>query len=45
MGDEDDDLDKARAGNREAFGRLVRRHQRRVYTTALHILGNARSAA
>jgi RNA polymerase sigma-70 factor (ECF subfamily) len=40
MGDEDDDLDKARAGDREAFGRLVRKHQRRVYSTALHILGN-----
>src|SRR5262249_30832185 len=27
-------------GDREAFGRLVRRHQRRVYATAIHILGN-----
>jgi len=40
MGDEDPDLDRARAGDREAFGRLVRRHQRRVYAAALHILGN-----
>lgn len=40
MGDEDADLDRARAGDREAFGRLVRRHQRRVYAAALHILGN-----
>jgi RNA polymerase sigma-70 factor (ECF subfamily) len=40
MADDDDDLVKARAGDREAFGRLVRRHQRRVYSTALHILGN-----
>lgn len=40
MGDEDPDLDRARKGDREAFGRLVRRHQRRVYAAALHILGN-----
>ena len=40
MGDEDPDLDRARGGDREAFGRLVRRHQRRVYAAALHILGN-----
>jgi RNA polymerase sigma-70 factor, ECF subfamily len=40
VADEDPDLDKAREGDREAFGRLVRRHQRRVYATALHILGN-----
>ena len=40
MGDEDDDLARARRGDRDAFGRLVRRHQRRVYAAALHILGN-----
>ena len=40
MADEDADLDRARQGDREAFGRLVRRHQRRVYAAALHILGN-----
>src|SRR6478672_2893733 len=40
MGDEDPDLEGARGGDREAFGRLVRRHQRRVYAAALHILGN-----
>src|SRR3984885_7894633 len=41
MGDEaDPDLDPARRGDREAFGRLVKRHQRRVYAAALHILGN-----
>ena len=39
-GGEDDDLDRARQGDRDAFGRLVRRHQRRVYAAALHILGN-----
>jgi RNA polymerase sigma-70 factor, ECF subfamily len=38
MGDEDPDLDRARTGDHEAFGRLVRRHQRRVYAAALHIL-------
>lgn len=40
MADEADDLDLARRGDRDAFGRLVRRHQRRVYAAALHILGN-----
>lgn len=40
MADEDEDLDRARQGDREAFGRLVRRHQRRVYAAALHITGN-----
>jgi len=40
MTQEDDDLDKARRGDRDAFGRLVQRHQRRVYAAALHILGN-----
>src|SRR5215210_6822145 len=40
MTDADPDLAKARQGDREAFGRLVRRHQRRVYAAALHILGN-----
>src|SRR4051812_24031904 len=40
MGDEDPDLDRARGGDREAFGRLVKRHQRRVYSAAIHILGN-----
>lgn len=34
------DLERARTGDRSAFGRLVQRHQRRVYLTALHILGN-----
>jgi RNA polymerase sigma-70 factor (ECF subfamily) len=44
MADEADDLDLdlvlARRGDRDAFGRLVRRHQRRVYAAVLHILGN-----
>lgn len=40
MADEDTDLDRARRGDRAAFGRLVLRHQRRVYAAALHILGN-----
>jgi len=40
MADADPDLDRAKAGDRDAFGRLVRRHQRRVYATALQILGN-----
>ena len=37
---EDDDLARARQGDRAAFGALVRRYQRRVYATALHILTN-----
>jgi len=40
VGDEDPDLAGAREGDRQAFGRLVRRHQKRVYAAALHILGN-----
>ena len=40
MAEEDADLDRARQGDRDAFGRLVRRHQRRVYAAALHILGS-----
>jgi RNA polymerase sigma-70 factor, ECF subfamily len=40
MAEDDDDLDRARQGDRDAFGRLVRRHQRRVYAAALHILGS-----
>jgi RNA polymerase sigma-70 factor (ECF subfamily) len=38
--DPGDDLDRARKGDRTAFGRLVRLHQKRVYAAALHILGN-----
>ncbi len=33
-------LARAKRGDRTAFGKLVRKHQRRVYATALHILGN-----
>jgi RNA polymerase sigma-70 factor (ECF subfamily) len=40
MADEADDLARARRGDRAAFAALVRRHQRRVYAAALHILGN-----
>ena len=40
MADEDSDLDRARQGDREAFGRLVRRYHRRVYAAALHITGH-----
>ncbi|HEY4057023.1 MAG TPA: sigma-70 family RNA polymerase sigma factor [Kofleriaceae bacterium] len=38
--DEASELERARNGDRDAFGQLVRRHQRRVYAAALHILGN-----
>lgn len=44
MAEEDDDLERARRGDRSAFGRLVRRHQRRVYAAALHILGSHNDA-
>ncbi|MCA9678975.1 MAG: sigma-70 family RNA polymerase sigma factor [Kofleriaceae bacterium] len=40
MSEDSDDLAKARQGDRDAFGALVRRYQRRVYATALHILGS-----
>jgi RNA polymerase sigma-70 factor, ECF subfamily len=40
MSDEADALARARSGDRAAFGALVRRYQRRVYATALHILAN-----
>jgi RNA polymerase sigma-70 factor (ECF subfamily) len=43
-GMEGDDLDRARKGDRAAFGRLVRLHQRRVYGAILHILGNHHDA-
>jgi RNA polymerase sigma-70 factor (ECF subfamily) len=33
-------LARARAGDRAAFGELVRRHQERVYRTAFHVTGN-----
>jgi RNA polymerase sigma-70 factor (ECF subfamily) len=33
-------LDLARAGDRAAFGQLVRAHQRRVFGCALHMLGD-----
>lgn len=33
-------LDLARAGDRAAFGKLVRAHQRRVFGCALHMLGD-----
>jgi RNA polymerase sigma-70 factor (ECF subfamily) len=39
-GEEDDDLARAKRGDRLAFTALVRKHQRRVYATALHMMGN-----
>ncbi len=35
-----DDLKRAQTGDREAFGRLVRTHYRRIYHCVAHILGN-----
>jgi RNA polymerase sigma-70 factor, ECF subfamily len=40
MAEDATDLDKARSGDRAAFGRLVTRYQRRVYGATLHLLGN-----
>lgn len=39
------DLQSARAGDRAAFGRLVKRYQRRVYVTAYRMTGNPDDAA
>ena len=40
MSGDSDVIARAKRGDRTAFGILVRKHQRRVYATALHILGN-----
>ncbi len=37
-------VNAAREGDAEAFGQLVRRHQRRVYRLALHLLKNVAEA-
>jgi RNA polymerase sigma-70 factor, ECF subfamily len=37
-------VDAARAGDAEAFGVLMRRHQKRIYRLALHLLRNAAEA-
>lgn len=37
-------VDAARSGDRGAFGVLVRRHQKRVYRLALHLLRNSAEA-
>jgi len=37
-------LEKAKAGDRKAFGELVRLHHRRVWKVALHLLGSASEA-
>lgn len=39
-GDDDVTVERAKRGDREAFAALVRKYQRRVYTTAFHITGN-----
>jgi RNA polymerase sigma-70 factor (ECF subfamily) len=40
MSDDAEQIAAARRGDRAAFAGLVRAHQRRVYATALHIMGN-----
>jgi RNA polymerase sigma-70 factor, ECF subfamily len=37
-------VDEARAGDAQAFGLLVRRHQRRIYRLAVHLLRDAAEA-
>jgi RNA polymerase sigma-70 factor (ECF subfamily) len=37
-------LEKARAGDRKAFGELVRLHHKRMWKVALHLLGTASEA-
>jgi RNA polymerase sigma-70 factor (ECF subfamily) len=37
-------VDAARAGDAEAFGALMRRHQRRIYRLAVHLLRDAAEA-
>jgi RNA polymerase sigma-70 factor, ECF subfamily len=37
-------VDEARAGHAEAFGVLVRRHQKRIYRLAVHLLRDAAEA-
>jgi RNA polymerase sigma-70 factor (ECF subfamily) len=37
-------LELARAGDRAAFGRLIRQHQQRIHRLALHLTGNAGEA-
>jgi RNA polymerase sigma-70 factor (ECF subfamily) len=39
-GDDDVTVERAKRGDREAFAVLVRKYQRRVYSTAFHITGN-----
>jgi RNA polymerase sigma-70 factor (ECF subfamily) len=38
--DDDVTVERAKRGDREAFGALVRKYQKRVYATAFHIMGN-----
>lgn len=44
MSGDDDVIARAKRGDRTAFGQLVRKHQRRVYATALHVMGNHAAA-
>lgn len=40
MSDDGPWIDRAKQGDREAFGALVKKYQRRVYATAFHITGH-----
>lgn len=37
-------IERAKSGDREAFGALVRKHQRKVYATAYKLMGNHHDA-
>lgn len=43
-GEDADVLTRAKSGDRSAFGTLVRKYQKRVYATAMHIMGNHHDA-
>jgi RNA polymerase sigma-70 factor (ECF subfamily) len=40
MANDSDDIRRAKSGDREAFGELVRRYHRRVYATAFRVVGS-----
>ncbi len=44
MAGDDELIEQVRQGDREAFGELVRRHQRNAYAVAWRMLGNAHDA-
>ena len=41
---EADLIERAKRGDKAAFGKLIRMHQRRIYACAIHMLGDAGEA-